>query len=366
MVFIVDSEAHTASGDRAAEGTDRRRDRAPYRRRRGGGLIRRGRLAVALATASVLVLSGCFSDGGSAGATDDSLGPPLKVTQIGFPNEIALVWALNKGIFAKHGIAVEPVTLASAASAVAAADSGQVDLAFSGGWGAIVAASQGVKVKIVMGAYFNPTPPDPERSRGVFASTKSGAKAYCDLVGKTVGVTELNGPGQVYTSAAVRKAGCDDTKIKYVNIPSAQMATSLEGGAVDAINASGAIGQTLVRNGGAVWLGEPYADVQGRINYANYVASEKFVAENGDRIEKFRAAMDESISQIKDPANEAEWQAMAAEFGKTTVEAIRASQFEELSSEVDASALQTMADIAYEFGAISQKVDTSGLIYERA
>ncbi|MEV6708445.1 ABC transporter substrate-binding protein [Micromonospora wenchangensis] len=364
VFFSVDSKARTP-GDRAADGPRREHDRTPHRRR-DTGLFRRGRLGVALVAVSALALSGCFSDGGSGAPADASLGEPLKVTQIGFPNEITLVWALKKGLFAKHGIAVEPVTLASASSAVAAADSGQVDLAFSGGWGAIVAASQGVKVKIVMGAYFNPTPPDPTRSRGVFASTKSGAKTYCDLVGKTVGVTELNGPGQVYTSAAVRKAGCDDKKIKYVNIPSAQMATSLKGGAVDAINASGAIGQTLVREGGAVWLGEPYADVQGRINYADYVASEKFVAGNADRIAKFRAAMDESLRQIKDPANEAEWQQMAADFGKTTVEAIRASQFEELSSEVDRAALQKMADLAHEFGAISTRVDTSGLVHESA
>ncbi|WP_432974083.1 ABC transporter substrate-binding protein [Dactylosporangium sp. CA-233914] len=319
-----------------------------------------------LTAVSVFALSGCFSDGGSSSRTDASLGAPLRVTQIGFPNEITLVWALKKKIFEKHGVAVEPVTLASSASAVAAADSGQVDLAFSGGWGAILAASQGIKVKIVIGAYFNATPPDPKRSRGVFATTKSGAKTYCDLVGKTVGVTELNGPGQIYLSAAVRKAGCDDTKIKYVNIPSAQMATSMERGAVDAINASGVVGQTLVGKGAAIWLGDPYSDVQGRVNYGSYVASEKFAAGNGEKLKKFRAAMDEALQQIKDPANEAEWQAMAAEFGKTTVEAIRASQFEDLSSEVDPVALQKTADIAFEFGAIPHKVDTSSLLYEPA
>lgn len=310
-------------------------------------------------------LAGCASDdGGEGGGAGGAADRPLRVTQIGFPNEITMVWALNKKIFEKHGITVEPVKLASSTSAVAAAVSGEIDIAFSGGWAAVVAASQGMKIKIVTGAYFNATPPDPKRSRGVFASTASGVKSYCDLVGKTVGVTELNGPGQVYTSAAVRKAGCDDTKIKYVNIQSAQLAASLESGAIDAMNASGAVGQPLVAKGVATWIGEPYADVQGRINYADYIASEKFVTENRDKIDKFRAAMDEALQQIKDPANEAEWLQMAADFGKTTVEAIKASQFEELSSEVDAEALQRMADIAYEFGAIGQKVDTSGILLE--
>lgn len=310
-------------------------------------------------------LTGCSSDDGDGGGGGGADGlRPLRVTQIGFPNEITLVWAVNKGIFEKHGLKVEPVKLASSTSAVAAAVSGEVDIAFSGGWAAVVAASQGTKIKMVIGAYFNALPPDPKRSRGVFASTKSGVKSYCDLVGKTVGVTELNGPGQIYTSAAVRKEGCDHTKVKFVNIQNAQLAASLEGGVVDAINASGAVGQPLVAKGVAQWIGEPYADVQGRINYGDYIASEKFVTENRDTIEKFRAAMNESLQQIKDPANEAEWLQMAAEFGKTTVEAIKASQFEELSSEIDPEALQRMADIAYEFGAIDKKVDTSTLLLE--
>jgi NitT/TauT family transport system substrate-binding protein len=321
------------------------------------------RMGAALAALTLpLAATAC----GGASESAESGTPQIRVTTIGYPNEITLVWGVEKGVFEEHGLDVEMVPIQSGSAALAATISGHVELAFTGGWAAIQSAAQGLDVKIAVGAYTNTVPVDPKTGRGTFVSNDAGIEEICDLEGKTFATNELNGPSQTYQSVAMTQAGCDPTLVQWIAMPASQLSTALESGTVDAINAPASTGQPLVAQGLATWLMEPIAEVQGAIPYGAYSASPEWIDGHEDDLELFVEAYQAALDEVLDPANHDAVLAMEAEFGHTTVEALEATQFETLTTSVDREALQTMADIMFENGVIAEEVDTSKLVWDGA
>jgi NitT/TauT family transport system substrate-binding protein len=289
---------------------------------------------------------------------------PLKVTSIGYANEITLLWAVEKGLFEQYGLEVERIAVGGGGAAIAAVTTGEVDIGFTSGLGAIQAYHQGFPIQIVLGAYENAFPTDPETGRAAIANVNSGVSEPCDLEGKKVGVTELGNIGYVYWRAWLTEQGCNVEDVNFVSIPAGQIVSALESGRVDAIETGGNAVQDLVNRGIAVRIGDPMGETSGRVEYAMYIATEDFIAENPNTIAAFRAAMEESLVQVSDPANEEEWLAIAAEFSGSTPELIASSQMEKLDTVVDLEVLQNMVQVLVEQGMLPEPVDVSGLIYE--
>lgn len=297
-------------------------------------------------------------------ATDGPvLDRPLKVTSIGYANEITLLWAVEKGLFDKHGIEVERVAVGGGSAAMAAVTTGAVDLGFTNGLSAIQGFSQGFPIQIVLGAYENAYPGDPVTGRGVVVNVNSGVSAPCDLEGKKVGVTELGNIGYQYWLAWLRESGCNTEDVNFVPVPAGQIVAALEAGRVDAIETGGNAVQDLVEAGTGARLGDPMAETTGRVEYAMYIANNTFIEEHPEAIAAFSAAMNESLAQIKDPANEAEWLEIAAKFANTTVESLQRSQMENLDTVVEVEILEAMQQVLLDNGALREPLDLSGLVY---
>jgi NitT/TauT family transport system substrate-binding protein len=301
-------------------------------------------------------------------ATPESIGEveldrPLKVTSIGYANEIALLWAVEKGLFDQYGLEVERVPVGGGSAAIAAVTTGAVDLGFTNGLSAIQAYAQGFPIQIVLGAYENAYPTDPETGRAAIANVDSGVSEPCDLEGKKVGVTELGNIGYQYWRAWLTDLGCNVEDVNFVTIPAGQIVAALESGRVDAIETGGNAVQDLVNRGIAVRIGDPMGETSGRVEYAMYIANNDFIAENPNTLAAFRAAVDESLAQISDPANQEEWLAIAADFSGSTPELIASSQMERLDTVVDLDLLQNMVQVLVDNGTLPEPIDVSGLIY---
>jgi NitT/TauT family transport system substrate-binding protein len=301
-------------------------------------------------------------------ATPESIGDieldrPLKVTSIGYANEIVLLWAVEKGLFEQYGLEVERVPVGGGSAAIAAVTTGAVDLGFTNGLSAIQAYAQGFPIKIVLGAYENAFPTDPETGRAAIANVDSGVTEPCDLEGKKVGVTELGNIGYVYWRAWLTDQGCNIEDVNFVTIPAGQIVAALESGRVDAIETGGNAVQDLVNRGIAVRIGDPMGETSGRVEYAMYIANDDFIAENPNTLAAFQAGMNESLAQVNDPANEEEWLQIAAEFSGSTPELIGSSQMEKLDTVVDLDVLQNMVQVLVDNGTLPEEIDVSELIY---
>jgi len=288
---------------------------------------------------------------------------PLKVTSIGYANEIVLLWAVEHDLFGKYGLEVERVAVGGGSAAIAAVTTGAVDIGFTNGLSAIQAYSQGFPLQIVLGAYENAFPTDPETGRAAIVNVNSGVTEPCDLEGKKVGVTELGNIGYQYWLAWLRSKGCNIEDVNFVTIPAGQIVAALESGRVDAIETGGNAVQDLVNRGVAARIGDPMGETSGRVEYAMYIANTGFIEENPNTIAAFAAAMNESLAQVSDPANEDAWLELAAEFSGSDVEQLRSAQMERLDTVVDLDLLQNMVQVLVDNGVLREPLDVSGLIY---
>lgn len=314
---------------------------------------------LAAVAASALALGGATAST-TASASSDEL-ERVRQTYIGFANEINWVWAQEHGIFEEHGIAFEPVQTGGGAAGVAAVMSGSAEIGFVGGTDAIKAFQQGFPIRIVGAAYGNVNPPQPN-GRGIVVAPDSGIEEPCDLVGRKVAIDEVGGIGHIYTAAWIAADGCDPNEVDFIALPNGQLDTAFESGRVDAVGLNATRAQDIVERGVGVLLTDPMGAVGGDVAYAVYITTADYADEHEETLRNWRAAIDQSLGEITDPANEDEMWALMAEHGGTTVELLQSIANEPQITTVDRDVLIAMVDTMVAGGFLPEEIDVDELL----
>lgn len=336
-----------------------------------GGLEMRGAIVRALGAALVVVACGApttpaatsapvASATGVAASAQATAAPTsgittVRATTLKLCNEPYLYWAIEKGIFEKHGLKVEPVQSTGGSAGIAAIVSGSADFSFTNGFTAILSYAQGFPVKFVAATYETPVAPKPE-ANAVIVRANSSIQGPKDLAGKRIGVNELGGINQIVVSAWLRKNGVDPTAANFVALPFPQLVPAVVQGQLDAaqvpvVNIPAAQASSL-RN-----LGDPYRQAFGRILFAGYLATNDFIAKHPGVAEKFQAALAESVQQIEDPKNAtAAFEVMGKVCGQDP-KVLATQPQQEYEASIDMSILQTMANTLVQEGYIRQAPD---------
>jgi NitT/TauT family transport system substrate-binding protein len=194
--------------------------------RRAAGLVGLALLLLACAPASGAPPSGGAADGGQRPAADGaqrpaatgSSGAPaagsanpaaatpaaLRPTKLayGFVSaEVIPLWiALDQGIFARHGLAVEPVLLQSSAQIAPAMASGEIDVALTAGAGIVDIDLAGGQIMLIAAQtnwmrFFLHSQPDVRRVE--------------ELRGKRVAITRLGSGVHLATTKVLERAGLE-------------------------------------------------------------------------------------------------------------------------------------------------------------
>ncbi|WP_116996022.1 ABC transporter substrate-binding protein [Desertimonas flava] len=316
---------------------------------------------LALGAAATVALGGvAASTSIPVAASADEL-DEVRQTYIGFANEINWVWAQEHDIFEEHGIDFEPVQTGGGAAGVAAVMSGSADIGFVGGTDAIKAFQQGFPIRIVGAAYGNVNPPQPN-GRGVVVAPDSGIESPCDLVGRKVAIDEVGGIGHIYMAAWIADDGCDPNEVDFIALPNGQLDTAFLSGRVDAVGLNATRAQAIVSSGDGVLLLDPMGVVAGDVAYAVYITTADYLAAHEEVLVRWRAALDESLAQITDPANEDAVFELMAEHGGTTVELLRSIANEPQITTVDHDVLAGMVDTMVAGGFLPEPVDVDELL----
>ncbi len=301
---------------------------------------------------------------GIAGATQpsDELSP-VRVTSIGFCNEVYLWWGQEHGIFADHGLDVELVPSQGGAAAVAAVMSEATDFAFTNGFTSLISLSQGFPLKFVSAAYES-APPGQPQVQGVWVSADSDIQSAEDLVDKRIGVNELGGINQIVTSQWLRAMGVDPKDVNFVALPLPQLAAAVADGQIDAA-------QVPIQNLGESAdvlrsLGDPYQDGPGRVLFAGYVTTQKWFEENADLAEAFHASLAESMEQIQsEEFSEAAFELAAANCNQDP-EVLASLPQNPYTADVDVELLGSMGEMLVEEGLLREAPDISEFVPEFA
>lgn len=200
--------------------------------------------AIALIPAAALALSAC-SSGGNGGSGGDAGGEggvtTLKVATIGLTSDGSLETGIQQGFFEEEGLKIETSIVANPPAGLAAAQGGQVDIAYAPSIPLLNGLSQGVPLKVVGAADGYPADGVPEGQEekvddtGLYAAAGSGVESVEDLEGKTVAVPARNAQMEVVIANELDKAGIDPKAgVNWVVLDFTSAVAALESGKVDA------------------------------------------------------------------------------------------------------------------------------------
>lgn len=197
------------------------------------------RVPIALAGLLALALTGCSSASTGSGA-NASGSTTLKVGTIGLSSDAALKIGIDKGFFKDEKLNIEVSTIANPPAGIAAAQSGQLDLAYSPSIPLLNALSQHVPLKVVSAADgYEASAKQPANlaevdDTGLFVAKGSSIASVKDLAGKTIAIPARKAQLEVTISKVIKDAGGDPSTVKWMVLDFSSALQSLNAGRVDA------------------------------------------------------------------------------------------------------------------------------------
>lgn len=257
---------------------------------------------LALAASAALALAGCSSGASGSSADGKASGgagevTTLKVATIGLTSDGSLITGIDQGFFADEGLKIETSIVANPPAGLAAAQSGQVDIAYSPSIPLLNALSQGVGLKVIGAA--DGYPEDAAQSddpaalddTGLFAAVGSDITSVEDLAGKTVAIPARKAQLEVVIAGELEKAGIDPaTGVNWVVLDFTSAVAALQNGTVDAAGLVSPF-TTEAEAAGAKQLSAPSVGFFETGATGLWVAGDSTVSKKGDAIAAFQRAI---------------------------------------------------------------------------
>ncbi|MER7167963.1 ABC transporter substrate-binding protein [Micromonospora sp. NPDC000207] len=236
------------------------------------------------------------------------------MTTLSLCNELSL-YALDKGIFTKHGLNIELVNVQSGSAGIAALQGGAADIAFVSPQGMLTAIDKGVDLKVI-----SDSGETTENSQGLIVSNASGINGPADLQGRTVAVNDLGGTIVTLVNNWIEAATGQKSTAKFVALGFADIEPAVANGKVDAGAVTAADVHKITTSGKGKSIGNPTWEGVGATPNALYGVTTSWLEKNQPAAESFVAAMQEAADEAKEPASNADKFAIFAKYCKKPAE----------------------------------------------
>jgi NitT/TauT family transport system substrate-binding protein len=311
----------------------------------------------------VLLAAGCGDDGGGGGGGGggEQEAVTLKVGVIPIADVAPLYLGMDKGFFEDEGLTIEPKLAEGGAAIVPSVVSGDYQIGFSNTTSLIIAASKNLPVQIISQGVLGGTGPD-DAWDGVIVPKGSDIKDIAGLEGKTVAVNTLNNVSQVVVNTALKEAGADYTKVKYVEVPFPDMNAALESGRVDAAfqvepGYSGGLAA------GSKNISNAYEEMAPNYTVATYFASKQYIAESRDVVDRFTRAMQKSLEYAS--AHDDEVRAIVGTYTEIPQAVLDKMNLPTWKSDLNRPTIEQTSAAAKEYGFIEEEPSLDDLILQR-
>jgi len=315
------------------------------------------RLLIAGAAVASLALVAACGDGSESDQPGGEL-TSLTVGVMPIVDTAAIFLGEQEGIFEEHGLELTFEMAQGGAAIIPAVVGGSYDFGFSNVPSLILGVSEGLPLQLIAPANTSTGDTSSDFS-AVLVPEDSDIQGPADLTGRTVAVSTLKNIGDVTISHVVQEAGGDPDQIDYVEIPFPQMPAALESGQVDAIWVLEPF-LTITKNAGARAISYNYAETDPDLLIAAYFTTAGYVEQNPETVAAFTAAMVESQQFAQDNPEAA--RAILSEYTEIAPEVQEALVMPLFPTEIDADAVQLLADLSLEYGLISEPVDAAALL----
>jgi NitT/TauT family transport system substrate-binding protein len=263
--------------------------------------------------------------------------------------------ALDKGIFAKHGLAVtlSPIQNLSLLPGTVGrqfefAASTPTDLikAVAGGLDVVATAGEAIEVKS------NPT-------TQVIVRKESGIKSAADLKGKAIAAPTLGAVIHVATLYWLKKNGVDPASIRGVEVPFPNMGDQLKAGNVDAVEALEPFAGALLAAGN-VSLGDPLLAAGDEVLFPFWISDGAWARANGPVIKAWIEALTEAQGYMN--ANPADTRAILAKYSRLPPEVVAKVPLPTYRFTIKPDELGVWIDVLKDLGQLSVPVDKAKIV----
>jgi NitT/TauT family transport system substrate-binding protein len=323
----------------------------------------RGGLIAALVAALALALASCGGDDSSDGGGGGSEGPrTITVGTLPIANAAPMYLGMRKGFFEAEGLRIKPHVGEGGAALIPALMSDQDQFAFVGVIPAITAVAKNLPIKIVTSSDDAAATEDKDWQTLVVPKGSS-IRTVEDLPGKTIAVNALRGLAEVVISRSLEKQGVDYKKVKLLEIPFPEMPAALEDNRVDAALLTEPFLSAVLARGGTQ-IDAPSVETVPSFPNGVYVASEKYIAENGDVVDRFSRAMNKSLDYAQ--AHPDEVRKIIPTFTKTPAAAAAKLRLPAFDSKLDQKGIELEAQLTAKYGIIEKAPAYEDLVRSRS
>ncbi|AUI53668.1 ABC transporter substrate-binding protein [Arthrobacter crystallopoietes] len=317
-------------------------------------------LRVLSVAGAITLLTACGAESGAEPVSSGSGSDKITVGVIPIASNAPIYLGQQEGFFEEEGLELEIQNTVGGAAAVPAVVSGNFDFADSNIVSLLVAADQGLDLEIV--APGSASSGDPSKdATAVIVPEESPISTPADLSGKTISVNTLSNIGDTTISAVVEENGGDPSTIDFVEVPFPEAEAALESGNVDAAWVAEPFLTSALKSGSRA-VTYNYADFDPATPIEAYFTTSKFAEENPDIVARFTRAMHKShefASSNPDAVRE-----IVGTYTKIDAGLRAEMTLNKYPTEFSVEILQKLADAAFKYGTLQNKLDVSTLIQE--
>ncbi|GAB3361568.1 ABC transporter substrate-binding protein [Modestobacter lapidis] len=313
---------------------------------------------VTLALLGTATACGGSDEGGGAAPTGEDGTRQLTVGVIPIVDVAPIYLGQEQGFFSDRGISLELVPGSGGAAAVPGVVAGDFQFAFGNVTSVLLAASQGLPLRVV--AEGNSSTGDPETDfSAVVVAADSPVQSAADLAGKTVAVNNLQNIGGLTIRKAVEDAGGDPSTINFIELPFPDMPAAVAGGDVDAAWVVEPF-VTAATNQGARTVLANFAEAVDDLTVATYFTTEQVLAEEPELVDDFQAAIGESLQYAQD--NPDEVRRIVTTYTQISPEVAAEMALPAFPQDINVASLEEVAELMQEYGITSDPVDVDALL----
>lgn len=288
-------------------------------------------------------------------AAQDKLLTPVRAAYVPVATWLPAWVALDKGIFAKHGLAVTltqiqnlsllPGTVGRQFEFAASTPTDLIK-AVAGGLDVVATAGEAIEVKS------NPT-------TQVIVRKDSGIKSVADLKGKAIAAPTLGAVIHVATLYWLKKNGVDPASIRGVEVPFPNMGDQLKAGNVDAVEALEPFAGALLAAGN-VSLGDPLLAAGDEVLFPFWISDGAWARANRPVIKAWIDALTEAQSYMD--ANPADTRAILARYSRLPPEIVAKVPLPTYRFTIKPDELGVWIDVLKDLGQLSVPIDKAKIV----
>jgi NitT/TauT family transport system substrate-binding protein len=312
---------------------------------------------------AVGTLSACGGgdDETSGGGGEAAQSTTLKVGVIPIADVAPLYLGVKKGFFAQRKLKIQPQLAEGGAAIVPAVVSGDFQIGFSNTISLLIAASKNLPVQIISQGVLGGT--DEKKAWADLLVLKGGpVKTAKDLEGKTIAVNTLNNICEVTIKASLEPAGVDVSKLKFTEVPFPDMNAALDAKRVD----GACVVEPFVsqgKAGKARGIDPFYIRTAPDLTVATYFASRKFIEGNGDVVDRFVAAMNQSLDYAQQHPDEV--RQVLLDYTKIPKAAAEKIELPVWRSDLNRPTIERLSALSKKYGLIEEEPDLDELIRQQ-